>query len=215
MTGTLSGPKPYQTRYYIVAEVLSEPSSELPSKLIRADAIEAAVVEKLVETLRLADTAQRRVVEALQKEQKQATASDEGLKALRLQREAANQKLDRAIDLFDGTNTTVAREKIRELTAIVEAFDEEIARKQQHETRIAGAPEELASRTVAGIKRLAVQFPSLPPVLMRRVVRAFVKSAVADLDTKDVKLVFRLPDWAFSRNRDAAYDLCEMVTTQW
>ena len=206
-TGTKSSPK----RYYGITKSRARTATDATlRKLVPAEPIERVILGILQMLLSRKTDLERDVRAAVARVTRRQTAPGHATDELVKERDTARRKITFALETLDDAGKDAARELIERLQARIRTIDAEI----QQRTNTCAAPLD-ADETVARVTRIfsdmGEHLDELPRPTLRRVVAAFIPRAVVDLETRNVEIEIRLPEWALGLDEA----LCLDTTFPW
>jgi hypothetical protein len=201
MTGRKTGSKNLKTRYYAVSRGHSAPSSDKTLRqLVRAEPLEQAVLGLIQMIIARKEDLQRDVESIVKRQLGHRKDDRNDVQEWIRQRDGAAQKLNFIIEELDDVGREVARKKVETLQAQIRSLDERI-----RQASVPTVPDTSDAATVVKsvldrLSKISESLHDLPKPALRRLIASFVGRAVVDLETKEVELELRLPEWALQGN---------------
>ncbi len=195
MTGRTTGKTGHRKRYYAVSRAFTCPSKDnLLRTLIPAEPIERVVVSVLQEALTNCGRVHELVGKLAERELRARRSPASDLTELHQEKTAIERKLAFALDELDSDGRNAVRAKVQQMQARLKEINAEIRRRSHDRQRIEN-PDEIADAICGTLSELAGQVPSLPRAALRNLLQVFVAKLEVDLKTRQVEVVFALPEW--------------------
>ena len=211
LKGQTCGPRDNYVRYYAHPKARKDPSAAgFPNTTFRADILESAILFTLVETLKAIPDLRdeiRRAVESALASQRPSTVDD--LTKCQKQYESLSKKIRVILEIANGDTIIEARERIAKLQTEQRAIESRIKEAQQAKTVSDGDDvEQVVGSIMVRLEHLANELPNLPIYQLRQLLAAMTASMTADMVTREVEMVLRLPSTAVNDAKTAISELC-------
>lgn len=202
MTGRRSG-RNGMYRQYALTRSIQTPKSSAPSPRIRAEAIEEPILAELKNILFQMPSLRDRVLEAsLTWHQSRHSDSDQAELEKRLA--AINRRIG-VILKVDSDDDELARQ-LSELVDEKSEINARLGTDSELEALDDAEVETVVDALLENFILLGLLLDEFDPSAIRQVVNVFVEKAVADLDKREVSVVFRIPSWAMVEDRMMGLD---------
>ena len=216
LKGQTSGPRDKYVRYY--AHPISRKYPELagfPSHIFRADLLEQSLLSALTETLRAMPDLRDEITKIVQAElAAQQPDTADTLDQLLLQRTAISKKISRLLDFETDDPIPEVKDKIVALKNEQRDIDARIMQAQQSSTNQTENVDEIVDTVAVRLAHLADELPNLPTFQLRQLLVAITHSLTADMFTREVELVLKLPSVAINDAKTAISQLCLQHTSR-
>lgn len=211
LKGQTCGPRDNYIRYYAHPKARKDPSAAgFPNTTFRADILESAILFTLVETLKAMPDLRdeiRRAVESVLASQRPSTVDD--LTKCQKQYESISKKIRVILEIANGDTIIEAREQIAKLQTEQRAIESRIKESQQAKTVGGGDDvEQIVGSIMVRLEHLADELLNLPTYQLRQVLAAMTASMTADMVTREVEMVLKLPSMAVNDAKTAISALC-------
>ena len=211
LKGQTSGLRGKYVRYY--AHAISRKYPELagfPSHTFRADILEEALLSVLSETLRAMPDLRdeiTRIVRAELAAQQPDTADT--LEQLQQQYVAVSKKITRLLDIDSDGAIPEVKVKILALKGEQRAIEKRIKETQQAESGVDALDiDQIVDAVMVRLEHLSDELPNLLVYQLRQVLAAMTHTLTADMMTREVEMVLRLPSTAVNDVKTAISELC-------
>jgi DNA invertase Pin-like site-specific DNA recombinase len=206
LVGVLCGDHAHRTRYYRHRRGRNGyRTGSIFNRMIRADAIERAVVALVVEQLQNLPELRERIVQAVVEQSAFLEGNQSNLEDLRRRREQLKKRTQLLVSTLDEATLADAKPELDRLGAERRSLDEQIAAAEAAEATQKADPQQVAESVLLRLSALPSDLATMPRLALREVLAAFVEKVIADMETKDIEVFLRLPTWAFSlKTRDLA-----------
>jgi hypothetical protein len=196
MTGRTTGKKGKRKRYYTVSRAFNAPDeNRIMRRLIPAEPLEQIVLELVRLALLQTPDLRERVEHRVRVHTDQCYQDHAQLQDLLKQRETLGKRLEWVIDNFDPELKEVADRKIAELQGQLRSVKQRIAVCEQAVPMSEDAIAESVEEVQDFIEGLAEKLADAPPATLREYLRLLIGKLVVDLETREVVLQVRLPDF--------------------
>lgn len=195
LTGRRSGKPSGTIRYYSVSRAYAYPTEgdEHLRRMVPAEPLETAVLNALSRAL----TSSKRIKQAIRglvrRELRSESHNDKTLAELKREIAAIDQKISFVVDEVDVIGKDAARAKLQQLRACRQDLEKKVRRASGSRLQL-DDPEAVAQAVCERLADLAGQLPSLPPTAVRNLLKLFVAELVVDLETRDARVTFALPE---------------------
>jgi DNA invertase Pin-like site-specific DNA recombinase len=206
LVGVLCGDHDHRTRYYRHRRGRNGyRKGSIFNRMIRAEAIEQAVVALVAEQLQNLPQLRELVVQAVVEQSTLLNSSQSNLEELRQRREQLKKRTQFLVSTLDEATRADAKPVLDQLGAERIHLDEQIAAAEAAESTRTADPQKVADSVLERLKALPLDIQSMPKLALREVIATFVEKVVGDMETKDIEVILRLPTWAFSlESKDSA-----------
>ncbi|MGC8541991.1 MAG: recombinase family protein, partial [Phycisphaerae bacterium] len=217
LKGQNCGPKGKTVRYYAHPIARKDPTmATFPNTTFRADLLEQQILMALQETLRAMPDLRHQIKISVQAElAAQQPDTADTLEILQQQHAALSKKITRLLEIDSDDEIPEVKVKIRTLTNERSAIENRI--KEAHQTDTAADGDDVEKIVDAVIKRLtnlSNEISSLPTYQLRQVLAAITQSLTADMMTREVEMVLKLPTAAINDAKTAISELCLQQSSQ-
>lgn len=197
MSGRLSGTGRSRTRYYRASRANSTPRTDpILNRSVPAEPLEQTLLALLQRVLTCGNDVERDVRAAIDRARQRTRSATDDPARLRARRDATKRKLALAIDTLDAVGQDAARETLNRLQSEIRSLDDQIRQAERAAPPPLDVDKEVA-RVTSILTNLGARLHELPPVALRRLLAVFVSKAEVDLETRNVKIELRLPEFAW------------------
>ncbi len=215
LSGRSEGPK---TRYYRHKRGAREYAKGSPYvRLIAAEPLEQEVRRVVRDVLLDLPQLRETLVEEMTKAKEQVSGSPEvEVGALEAKRDEIRRRRKEWVRRLRPEELDDVKEILDELAVEAQHLDEQIASAKASTEETSLDPEEAADRIISALSGQADLVPAMPNTQLQALVRQLVASVVVDMETKKVKLIFRLPTWTNLRldGENGDTEMCPTPSSQ-
>jgi hypothetical protein len=199
LKGYTSGPKGRKVRYYVHPLAQKDPAlAGFPNLLFRADALEKAVLDAVVETLMAMPMLVKEVEAAVAVVLAEKEPPTEGeIAQLKQQKEAISKKIMAILDVIDAAEPE-AKVKIAELKRQQRQIEERLREMAVVTTKGTADAATLVESVVRRLRGLGESIGGMPTYPLRQVLATLVESMTADMQTREVRIALRLPEMSLA-----------------
>ncbi|MGC8624055.1 MAG: recombinase family protein [Phycisphaerae bacterium] len=211
LKGQTSGPRDKYVRYY--AHPISRKYPELagfPSHIFRADLLEQSLLSVLTETLRAMPDLKDQIKLIVQAElAAQQPDTADTLEQLQQQHIAFSNKITRLLDIDSDGAIPEVKVKILALREEQRTIENRIKETQQAESGVDHLDtDQIVDSIMSRLEHLADELPNLPIYQLRQLLAAMTHTLTADMVTREVEMVLKLPSAAINDAKTAISELC-------
>jgi DNA invertase Pin-like site-specific DNA recombinase len=207
MTGRTIG-HPDKVRYYAVNRGFHAPEKDkLLRRLIRAEELEAAVLDVIRNVLVSANDLRDRVINQVEQHRKTVHTDGTDLAKLEARKAELTRKMEFIIDSLSQIGQEAAKKKLGELDNELTELAKKIDAARSKSSSVEKPVTDIADEIIAKLGLLGQQIDKMPSNALRNLLAGLVSRLEVDLTDKSVEIDLALPHW------DGLESMCLVATS--